>query len=664
MATAELALELQIAPNHLDNDQDGSADFFSQLFDGENWEELPSFDDIRSKMHEHHESIKKIQKSCHKKVHNVVDSLIFQTLCILVVVFDFILALTSIINDQDIVSYLTMAIIALYVIEILLRIYAYGFKKFFTSILNIIDFIAVMGSLILYIYSIYAVYALLVKILRWVRVARSTYTAIFSRSKKIQQAIRNMQRSNLKGYKDDKYDLDITYITDHILIMSRPAVKKIKQFQHDSLTDVKNFLDEKHRDHYKIFDLCVYDDEETDNKSNPNLLATSISEEHLSTPALTDFSSSVLSFVPINIDRRDGIKNTEYAVFGADIINDYAFTGITVLPLEKVFEFAEIATQYTDENASNIIVIQSTSGLGRSMFMTACLLFYYYPNASLADVIRFIQHGRVAYTDKDKKDDNYMFRKFVPSQLRYYRYFGTLITHCSKLSENIDDNNDEDDVDEMDMELDRGLTHHVETMHYHNQQYSLYDDQLIASINAELDEFNALSNGSKWNFYHESAMDMLNARIGIVIKHIAIYNYFDEIDPYVDWECDIFQWKQNDNNGMNVLSCVEYDTYKYGADTKPGKNSALIKRYEDAKTRVIEKDFGLRFYKSKTNDEQHKRKLCAQLILHSHFISLDDENCITFKKEEIDFVNNDINNKHFPEDFNIVVKAKILRKKA
>eukprot|EP01083_Nonionella_stella_P040349 109553_1 len=627
MATIEENLEIEI--------QHGSSKVIMKSLEGDNWEELPTLHEMKS--------TRRLETSCRTKVQDNIDSLWAQTVVILLVMFDLILGLTNIIKNEKTNSMITLIIIIIYIVEISLRIYAYGVRKYFTSVLDVIDFIAVLASLGLYIAAIYVVYALLVKILRWIRVIRTTYRAIFSRAKKIQKAIRQLQRSTLKGYRDEKYHLDISYITDHILIMSKPTGNTLNQFAKDALCDVKKFLEEKHGEHYRIYDLCVYDESSADSdekqKHNDSLRS--------STSAIVPDSGSALSIFPVNIDVSDG-PNVEYNTFGpSQIANDFAFRGSTVLSIRKLFEFAGKATQYSDERESNVIIIQSTSGLGRCMFMTACLMFYYYPTASLSEIIKFIHSERIASASSDA---NELFAKFLPSQARYIRYFATLISHCYRLR------HADEDADEEQEELERNLSRHIQ--HIHRQSTAIGGLELDKALHF-------LEEDSKWNFYHKYAMDMLCAKIGIVIKQIVVHNYFDEIDPYVNWEADLFKWKENADD-KDRLRCVEYDTFPYGIDSKPGRNSALIKKFDGVKAMVLEQDFGIRIYKSVGNtreDREGKRKMMAQLILHSHFINLDDDQCITFQKNEIDFVNKDANNKHFPSDFHIVIKAKILRRK-
>jgi phosphatidylinositol-3,4,5-trisphosphate 3-phosphatase/dual-specificity protein phosphatase PTEN len=55
-------------------------------------------------------------------------------------------------------------------------------------------------------------------------------------------------------FKDDNYNLDITYITDRVLAMSFPA-SGFEQCYRNNIARVANFLQEKHGDNYKIFNL-------------------------------------------------------------------------------------------------------------------------------------------------------------------------------------------------------------------------------------------------------------------------------------------------------------------------------------------------------------------------------------------------------------------------
>ena len=79
-------------------------------------------------------------------IQSHIDSLWLQSFLLLLVIFGFVLAVSSIIPNDDTVRTVTLIIIIIYCIEIALRIFAFGPKRYFKSILNIIDFVAVLGT--------------------------------------------------------------------------------------------------------------------------------------------------------------------------------------------------------------------------------------------------------------------------------------------------------------------------------------------------------------------------------------------------------------------------------------------------------------------------------------------------------------------------------------
>uniref|UniRef100_F1KUY1 Phosphatidylinositol-3,4,5-trisphosphate 3-phosphatase and dual-specificity protein phosphatase PTEN n=1 Tax=Ascaris suum TaxID=6253 RepID=F1KUY1_ASCSU len=72
---------------------------------------------------------------------------------------------------------------------------------------------------------------------------------------------RNLVSQNRRRYKKDKFDLDLTYITDRIIAMGFPALDQEKIYR-NSMEATVNFLERYHADHYMVFNLRghhVYD---------------------------------------------------------------------------------------------------------------------------------------------------------------------------------------------------------------------------------------------------------------------------------------------------------------------------------------------------------------------------------------------------------------------
>ncbi|KAL0033939.1 hypothetical protein WJX77_011740 [Trebouxia sp. C0004] len=67
--------------------------------------------------------------------------------------------------------------------------------------------------------------------------------------------MRGIVSGKARRYKQGGFDLDLAYITDHIIAMSYPFEGR-REYYRNPLSSVKSLLDARHKGHYMLFNLC------------------------------------------------------------------------------------------------------------------------------------------------------------------------------------------------------------------------------------------------------------------------------------------------------------------------------------------------------------------------------------------------------------------------
>jgi phosphatidylinositol-3,4,5-trisphosphate 3-phosphatase/dual-specificity protein phosphatase PTEN len=163
----------------------------------------------------------------------------------------------------------------------------------------------------------------------------------------------------------DGFDLDLTYITSRIVAMGLPSTS-LEGIYRNNMDDVKRFFNTRHKNHYKVYNLC-------EEKTYP--------------------------------------KDTFYKQ------GYYPFVDHEAPPLTLLIPFCKDAKQFLDENEQNIVAIHCKAGKGRTGTFVCCLLIYmnYFETADEC----------LAYYGIMRTGDGRGVT--IPSQIRYVHYFEDML---------------------------------------------------------------------------------------------------------------------------------------------------------------------------------------------------------------------------------------------
>ncbi|XP_073085904.1 phosphatidylinositol 3,4,5-trisphosphate 3-phosphatase TPTE2-like isoform X4 [Manis javanica] len=322
----------------------------------------------------------------------ILSSLTVRIFGVLLTFVDLSLIITDLIVTDNLcmslgIHALSLVIALFYLTDVLLQVSVEGVQSYFSDILNSVDAVIIVVTLlfnIVYIFYIFCVIEILKDITRLSTVFRLLRLIILSRvfhlayqKRRLEKLCRRMVSENKRRYKKDGFDLDLTYITEHIIAMSFPSSGKMS-FYRNPIKEVARFLNTKHQNHYQVYNLCS--------------------------------------------ERDYDPKYFHYRVHRI-MINDH-----NVPSLSGMLTFTKEVAEWMAQDNENIVVIHCKGGKGRTGTMVCAFLI-------ASEIFKTAED--TLYYFGERRTDRSISAKFqgieTPSQSRYVGYFADVknIYNCT-----------------------------------------------------------------------------------------------------------------------------------------------------------------------------------------------------------------------------------------
>ncbi|XP_053419307.1 phosphatidylinositol 3,4,5-trisphosphate 3-phosphatase TPTE2-like [Nycticebus coucang] len=317
-----------------------------------------------------------------KLLRLIMSSYAFGLFGALLILLDVALVLTDLMFKNQVsipmeCRFVSMGIAVFFFVDLLARTFVEGKQRYFTDLFKILDGFIIVTILVIDIFYIAQDTKSIRYIPRWPVLLRPLWIVVMIRAfyqtwkkKREEKVVKRTISGNKTQHTKEEFDLDLTYITDHIIAMSYPAAGKHSLYR-NKMTEVVRFLDMKHPNHYQVYNLC------SERGYNP--------------------------------------KHFHHRVCRL-MIDDH-----NVPTLREMLVFSQEVEKWLAQDEENVIVLHSKKGKGRTGIMACAYLIARGICVNEEDSLRFFQERRTSASNTSKSGS---FE--TPSQRRYIAYFAQL----------------------------------------------------------------------------------------------------------------------------------------------------------------------------------------------------------------------------------------------